>query len=318
MLRKLKNSIFDLFLWFLWFPLRIILNLFPIKISYKLSCLIGQLSSYFLYSLKMKVAHELQNIFSDYYSKNEIIRIARMSIEIDLKRRIEELLLGQFTKDFIDEIISVDGKEFLEQSVKRGKGTIILLSHFGSYLFPLPILAFMGYRVNQLGGPPMLKSRSSIHKHIFSVKQKEYSNLPIKFLRSDLHMRAVIEKLNNNELVAIAFDGRESSSWSCVKFFNRDAYFASGVIKFAKKTGATILPTFIIRQKNDSHRLFFTNPFELQYDQNNENFLINNTQKLAEIFEKYISEYPSHFSMIMYIIKKRTEMGIIQKPFFSK
>jgi len=267
--------------------------------------------------IRRETYDELKRCLVNRYPEKDIRRITIRSFKIYMKRHFENLFLGRLTGDFIKKIVHIDGIEHLDNALAKGKGAIILLSHFGSFLMIPPALGFWGYRVNQIAGPPIFKGNRSIHKRIFEVRAQEYNSLPVTFIRSDESMPLAIRALKNNELAAIAFDGREGSKWIPVRFFGQTAYFAPGPVKLSKISGATILPTFIVRQKDNTHKLIIESPFELRNDENRKEFLSVNIQRLAEIFEDYIARYPCHFGMIFQITKERAEKGIIDTPFFQ-
>jgi len=53
-----------------------------------------------------------------------------------------------------------------------------------------------------------------------------------------------------------------------VDFFGRKAATATGPVILAMRTGAAILPCFIIRQPDDTHKIIFEPPFELEEGKN--------------------------------------------------
>lgn len=311
----IKQLITDLLLWIFWVPFRRLMQLLPLRISYAVGCGLAWTASGLLYGLKRQIAAELAQILPEQHTPEELKKIAGQSIRLDILRRVEELFMGRFTPETIEQVVSIEGEEFLQQTLKQGKGCIILLSHFGSFLMILPALAFKGYPVNQLAGPPTLKHHRSINQRIFALREKDYRNLPITFLRADQHIKTMLKALRNNETVAMAFDGRISNTWCPVHFFRKQALFAPGPVKIARKTGAAVLPTFIVRENYNHHRLIFKKPIRLDHTKEEQEVLQTTTQNLAKIFEKMITEYPAHFAMIFHINKKRSEQGV-EKSFF--
>jgi KDO2-lipid IV(A) lauroyltransferase len=151
---------------------------------------------------------------------------------------------------------------------------------------------------------------------IFEIREKEYKSLPVRFLRSDLSLKDALMALKRNELVAIAFDGRIGENWVQIEFCGNEINIAPGPVKFAMKTGATILPTFIVTNPDNTHKLIFEKAMVLEKLDGKEMSVKMNLQKISDIFEKYIVNYPSHFGMILTIIRKRIEKGILKTPFF--
>ncbi|MCI5211307.1 MAG: hypothetical protein D3910_21555, partial [Candidatus Electrothrix sp. ATG2] len=297
----MKHFVSDFLLWLFWVPFRRLVQLLPLQVSYALAYCLALTASCLLYGMKREIAAELAEIFSEQYSAQELKKIAGQSIRLDILRRVEELFMGEFSSETIQQTVSIEGEEFLQQTLEQGKGSIILLSHFGSFLMILPALALKGYPVNQLAGPPALKYHRKINQRIFTLRKKDYSRLPITFLRADQHIKTMLMALRNNETVAMAFDGRISNTWTPVRFFNRQAYFAPGPVKIAQKTGASILPVFIVRERHNHHKLIIQKPMTMDHRVSKQDFLQTNIQRLAKVFEKMIAEHPAHFAMILHI-----------------
>lgn len=318
MLNRLKFFVIDAALWFFWFPFRKAVQWMPLRIAYLFATLSAWGFYIFAGRIRRETHDELRRCLSSRYPEKSFWRMTLQSFEIYMKRNFENLFMGKLTADVTGEIIHIEGIEHLDSALKRGKGVILLLSHFGSFLLILPALGFRGYRINQIGGPPQLKHHRPIHQRIFEMMEQEYNSLPVTFFRSDKSMYSVIRALKNNELVAVAFDGREGNKWVPVKFFGQTAFFAPGPVRLSRTTGATILPTFIIRQRDNTHKLVIERPFELKDDgATNEGFLSANIQRLAEVFEGYITRYPCHFGVIFQRTRERAEKGSVSMPFFQ-
>ncbi|MCI4625186.1 MAG: lysophospholipid acyltransferase family protein [Candidatus Magnetoovum sp. WYHC-5] len=315
-----RYLLIDGLLWLYWTVVRKVVQRLPVNVFYSLLGIIDYVSAHFFLFKRKDIERLLSQVFLYKYSKEEIALIAKRSISQSMKRYVEELYMGVLTKETMSHIVEYENLHNLEKSIKHGKGTIVLLSHFGSYLMILPALGFSGYKINQLAGPPFIKKQRWIYRKIFYLRQQDYSGLPVRFLRSDLHLKETLKALKDNELVAIAFDGRESAQWVEVSFFDKRAYFAPGPVKLAQKTGAAILPTFIIRKGDNTHTIVFEEPIYLNKSaaSDNNGYLEEHMQRLAGIFEYYIGKYPCHFAAIMQTIEARYDKAIVDRPLFKR
>lgn len=317
-LKAVKFFIIDAALWFFFIPFRVVLKALPLKFVYALSNIAGGIINMVIGKKVSISCRELLGNCPDKTTSDEIKEISKKSIEIYIKRHFEDLILPSFSKETIASIVTIEGIEHIDNALARGKGIIIQLAHFGSFLMILPALAYRGYKVNQIVGKPELKHHRKIHKLIFNAKAKENSALPVRFVHVDHSIRPVIDALKKNELIAVAFDGRDGKDWVPVKFLGGTANISPGAVRIARVTGAAILPTFIIRQHDDTHRLIIERPIELEQSEDMEEFLSKNIQNIADIFEKYIVKYPCHFGMTYHTLRSRAEKGIIDKAFFQK
>ncbi|MCG6553579.1 MAG: lysophospholipid acyltransferase family protein [Candidatus Magnetominusculus sp. LBB02] len=312
---RLKELIVSSGMWFFWFPLRTALKRLPLWMTYAITTFLARLISIFYRELQDNIKEQLLYIFPDKNNTQELDRLSKETIVHDLKRRAEELLLGTLSKETISRIISFEGMENLNACIEYGKGTIILLSHFGSFFMILPALARRDYKVNQMVGPSPYNK--GVQKMILRARQKENAKLPVNFILVEKGIRPVFQALKNNELVAIALDGRAGDIWVECSFFGRAAYFSQGIMKLAVKTGAAVLPTFIIRQKDNTHRLVFEKPIFTDGLSQEAAALNEHTQTLVSILEGYVAKHPEHFAMNMAIYAEQLRKGVCNKPLFK-
>jgi KDO2-lipid IV(A) lauroyltransferase len=83
-----------------------------------------------------------------------------------------------------------------------------------------------------------------------------------------------------------------------VDFFGRKAATATGPIILAKRTKAAIIPCFIIRQRDDTHKIIFEPPLKLEEGKDEETNILINIQRLTNIIELYIRKYPAEWSWV--------------------
>ena len=69
-------------------------------------------------------------------------------------------------------------------------------------------------------------------------------------------------------------------------------------VVLAQRTKAAIIPCFIIRQADDSHRIVFESPFALKQGGSPQETVILNIQRLTDIIESYIRRYPAEWGWI--------------------
>ena len=259
-------------------------------------------------NLREMTKKEIAMLFGKRYEGVGLDNLTRKSIEHFYSRNLETFFLGVLNKERIKKILEVDGIENLEEALSRGKGVILLISHFGSFLLPLPFLGFQGYKVNQVTGKQL--HRSTIEERIWAWRKREADKLPVKFIQVDKFLRPIYNALKNNEIIAIAFDGRDGLKLVPTIFFERTALFSAGPFELARRTGSTILPAFVIRKKDLTHRLVFEPLFGLSDDPDIERALRYDTRKFAELFSNYIERYPCHFGWLLFKIKKLQKAGI--------
>ena len=248
---------------------------------------------------KQLLVQEILRMLGNSESKEQSLKVTKKCFEIHYARIIETFFFGRLSKEILCEMIEVRGIENINKALSEGNGVILLLAHFGSFLLPLPYLGYEGYKVNQLTGRQ--RHKSLIGERLWVWRKRDADRLPIKYIQAERFLRPMLKALQNNEILSIAFDGRDGSNWTPVNFLGCKAMFSSGPFKLAKKTGAVIIPTFVVRKNDDTHLLIFEKPFTLtqtdfpdlkrtaEYD----------TGRYAEFFSDYVKKYPCHFGMTL-------------------
>ena len=111
-------------------------------------------------------------------------------------------------------------------------------------------------------------------------------------------MEDSIRTLRNNGLLFIPLDQNFGTGGIFVNFFGRQAATATGPIVLAQRTQAAILPCFIIRQEDDTHKVVFEPSVTLEEGESGRETLSINIQKLTDIIESYIRRYPAQWGWI--------------------
>lgn len=306
-MKQIACLLLDITFWIAGRIAKIIYFLLGWRVISNIGKIYGDVIYSFASKRKVGTEKELNMLFGSRFNKEKIKNITKRSFENYYRRQIETAFFGSLDKGFLDKIIVAEGLENLDLALSKGKGVILLLSHFGSFLLPLPFLGYRGYKVNQVTGRQI--NTSLFAERLWLWRKSDAQSLPVRFLQVDRFLRPIYRALKNNEIVAIAFDGRDSSKWIAVDFFGRRALFSSGPFELARKTSATIVPTFIIRRKNNTHKLFLEPPLKLTSDSNLEKAVYQDTCKFANLFASYINRYPCHFGMVLYMMKNMYESG---------
>ena len=103
--------------------------------------------------------------------------------------------------------------------------------------------------------------------------------------------------LRRNGLLFIPIDqnfGGEGGVF--VDFFGRKAATAPGPAVFSSRTGAPILPMFIVREGDDNHKIIIEKPVVLENVGDDKESVRHNMSKVTAIVEKYIRKYPHEWA----------------------
>jgi Kdo2-lipid IVA lauroyltransferase/acyltransferase len=240
---------------------------------------------------KQLAKESLEMAFGQEKSKDEIAAISKKCFD-NLGRGMIELIYFMDHPAMIKSQVVIEGKEHLDAAMKHGKGVIGVSAHFGSFPLMLLHLAQLGYKTNAIIRPAR---DEIIEKHFLSLR----SRLGLHTVYAQPRHACVTESiklLRNNEFLFIPLDqnfGRAGGVF--VDFFGQKAATATGPVIFAQRTGALILPMFIIRQNDDVHKIIIEPPFEIEPKADDKETIQFNVARITAIIEQYIRKYPAEW-----------------------
>ena len=244
----------------------------------------------FRFTIKQKaIARETLSIaFGDEKSPREIDQIIKRCFE-NLGQAMIELVYFLGHPGEVDQRISFEGKEYLDAALEKKCGVIAVTAHFGN--FPLMMLSFarQGYPVNSIIRPARDRN---LEEYLYN-KRKEVGVKTIYAMPRHQCVTDSLKVLRNNEILFVPIDqnfGRQGGVF--VDFFGQKAATAPGPIVFSLRTKAVILPMFIIREKDDQHKVIIEPPLVVEEKDTEEETIRFNISKITSLIEQYIRRYP--------------------------
>lgn len=245
--------------------------------------------SYLFVGRHKRIAQEsLRTAFAGKKSDQEIQAITRQCFW-SFGYSMVEMLYSLSNPHTVKDKITFTGKEHLDAALEKGKGVVAVTAHFGNFPMMMMALGQQGYPVSSIIRPvrdPKMES--------FLVKRRKECQLETVYA---VPRRACVNQslkvLRNNGILFVPLDQNFGNGKGVfVDFFGRKAATATGPVIFAERTGATILPMFIIRQDADHHRVIIEEPFTIEPRQDEHETIYVNISRITRLIERYIRQYP--------------------------
>ena len=214
--------------------------------------------------------------------------IAKRCFENLGKNVVEFLRFPGMDASSLQQAVTFEGASHIVEALARGKGAIILTGHFGNWEL---LAASISAQVAPLT-PIVRELRSARLNALVSSYRAQAGYATID---RDTGLRSALRCLKRNQLLGIVADVDTKVNGVFVDFFGKLAYTPYSPVAIALKTGAAILPSFIIRQPDGTHRAIIEPPLALERTAVNEEELVINTQKFTNIIEGYIRRYPEQW-----------------------
>jgi KDO2-lipid IV(A) lauroyltransferase len=226
-------------------------------------------------------------------TQQEIEQIAKDCFTFMAKAGVELFFLLD-RPAFLKKRVAIVGQENLDLALSKGKGAILVSAHFGSFPLILARLSLSGYKTVGIMRP----MRDIRAEKMFMARRDRFNIKTIYNQPRSTCVNKTIEALRNNELVFIPIDQNFGTGGVFVDFFGRKAATATGPVVLARRTKAAVLPCFIVRQKDDTHKIIFEPPINLEEGKTPQETITINIQRLTDIIESYIRRYPAEWGWI--------------------
>lgn len=259
---------------------------------------------------------ELRRIYAKHPMPRSEDEIIRDTFRLTMYNELEVLRYPYLNPKTIGNVCEIVGREHLDAALKKGKGALVLIGHFGANQMIMPALGHVGYKMNQLSAPPpvwaeiLRDSRTTpLWRKTLERRWELEKKLPVQHINVFRFLRPAFDALKNNEVLGLAFDGGGGKKWVEVDFCGRRANFSIQPAQIWKKTGAALLPTYVLRMPGEArHKVVITE--ELPWAGSNEASL----QALATRFEEWVWRWPEHY--LHFLQMRRRVRGTDVFPLF--
>ena len=190
--------------------------------------------------------------------------------------------------------IKIEGKEHLDAALSCGNGVIAVGAHFGSFTLLGPRLGMEGYKVNII--IDMVNFQRVWNR--INQREREFGETPFPSTPVSLSIRKSLGCLRRNEILYIIADQQQRRGGIAVPFFGRMAYTPPGPAIFSLKTGAPVLPMFVLRESELGRTLVIGEPIALERTFDDRKDIETLTAKLTSVIEDTVRRYPGQWAWL--------------------
>ena len=217
----------------------------------------------------------------------------------------ETLLSSTKKKDTIFDKIRVQGTENLDNALSCGKGIMAVSAHLGNFSLISATMIRRGY-------PFTMLVKESKYQGIARAAREMQKRQGGQFVYIDpwsKALRQIMSSLRNNEIVCLLADENKKHSETVVDFFGHPAPTAIGPAMFSLRTGALIVPIFIVRHADLSHTIFIEPHLTPVLNGNISEDIVTITTAYTKVIEDYVRKYPDQW----FWINRRWKKGKMKK-----
>ncbi|MGA9670782.1 MAG: lysophospholipid acyltransferase family protein [Terracidiphilus sp.] len=206
---------------------------------------------------------------------------------------VEFCRMTRCTRENTRNWIGTEGMEHYLAAQARGKGVLVVTGHLGAWELSSFYHSLMGY--------PM----GMVIRRLDNRRLDEYVN-GIRCMHGNwvLHKddfgRGLLTAMHAGKTVGILMDTNMTPPQGAfVKFFGMEACTATGLAHVARKTGAAVVPGFMLWEPADGkYVLHFGPEIEISHTDDVQGDILEGTQRCTAAIEGWIRRYPDQWLWI--------------------
>jgi lauroyl/myristoyl acyltransferase len=220
----------------------------PLHFAYWLSLRISDCYYFFERRGRCAVIANLRQVMAFrgcHPTERELKLTARTTFQFFGKYLVDFLRFQRLGEEDIKRLVTIEHPEYIEQSWQRGKGVIVVTAHLGNWEIGGAVLAGMGYPLNVVA----LKQPSAKLNEFFQKHRRKRGMVVVPLGSS---VKRLIGALRRKEFIALLADRDYSDHQEATRLCGAPACMPRGASWLAARTGAVVLPGFVLRNEDNT------------------------------------------------------------------
>jgi len=198
--------------------------------------------------------------------------------------------MSRYTRENSRERIRYQGLEHYLAARDRGKGVLIVTGHLGAW-------ELSSFWHSLMGHPMAMVIRRLDNPRVDRLVNEIRCLHGNRVLHKDDFARGLLSAMRQGETVGILMDTNMTPPQGVfVPFFGTEACTASGLARVALRTGAAVLPGFLVWEASEGkYVLHFGEEIPLVRTGDDELDTLENTARFTAVIESFVRRYPDQW-----------------------
>lgn len=200
---------------------------------------------------------------------------------------VEVMRFPLLNPDNINQLVKVEGLEYLDAAYKQHKGVIMATGHYGNWELLGATVALHGY--------PMLsitRKQNNSHMDKFINEYRQMVGQKVAYNRGKEGLLSISRMLKEKHLLGILYDQDTNDDGVRIDLFGKDSIVPMGVAALSRLHGSPILPIFMHNNDDGTCTAKIYPPLYTPKTKDREQDLYQVTRELVLILEHEIIAHP--------------------------
>ena len=266
-----------------------LLSTLPRSVAHILGKAIGRLAFVTFGRLRATGLRNLEIAFPERSKAERMVILERLYRNLG-HQLTEFCQMSSYTPESARNLIRYEGLDNYLRAQERGNGVLVLTGHLGAWELSSFYHSLMGF-------PMSLVIRRLDNPLVDAFVNRIRCLHGNRVIHKDDFARGLLASMHAGDTVGILMDTNMTPPQGVfVPFFGRMAATASGLARVALKTGASVIPGFLLWEKAEQQYVLHFGPeIALIETGDAEADAVTNTANLTAILESYIRKYPDQW-----------------------
>ncbi|SMC38761.1 lysophospholipid acyltransferase family protein [Sporomusa malonica] len=202
---------------------------------------------------------------------------------------LEVLHMPALTRENFKRYVTFENRHYLTEALAQQKGVVFLTGHLGNWEWFGAALALEGFPVADI----VKRQPNDQHTRILN-EQRQMFGIEI-FASGTSEIIGAAKALKKGKLLAFFADQDAGHEGVFIDFLGKPAATHLGPAVFARKFKSPVVPGFIVRNPDGTHRILLQPPIYYEDTGNPDADLYNLTERMTKIIESAVKNYPDEW-----------------------
>ena len=219
-------------------------------------------------------------------------RILRHSLQNLGRTAVEFVRLPRMSDDELRAAVRFEDESWWADAIGRERttGALILSGHFGNW-------ELLVYAHGRRGHPVSMVHRGIANPLLDGWLNAIRARAGTRLVRKARAAIGVLRAMRHGELLVLPFDQNSTRGLGVfVPFFGLPASTNSGIARIALRSGAPVVPAFIVREGGTGRHVVHVLPIlQAEHTGDFERDVVYNTERFSRVFEDMVRRYPEQW-----------------------
>ncbi len=255
---------------------------------------LGQFFGSAVYSLasgeRRKTLKSLRTAFSGDLAPGEIGRLGRRVWQNVGRNLFEIVCWTRWDSGKIRaQVARSSGLENIEKALARKKGLFIVSGHLGNW----ELLG--GFLFSHYQGSAIAQNLYDPRFDVIVNRFRQDKLGATSMIKRGMALRGILEDLRKNHFIIGLLDQDTGTDGVFTPFFGKNAWTQTGVARIARKTGAALVPAFMVRGSDGLYEAHVGEEIDVPHTDDVEKDILETVRRYTGIIEAQVRAYPDQW-----------------------